>query len=207
MKRKRATVMSVMAGLAVVLMAGPAPGAPPNLTEKQIKQLESGSIVKVPVKGGGYLGGKSYILLQEGEKTCYNIVADLKNYYYFYDDTLIEATVVKKEGGKRTVRMVYGKGPVKLTYHARFSLNPTKYLIKFTLDKNYNNDVLDAKGFISFVPYDQGRILMTNASLVKFEDKVVWKVFGKKIANGMLRLPKYVKKFLATPQANKYKGT
>jgi hypothetical protein len=206
MKRPRVTVISVMAGLAVVFVAGPAPGGAANFTEKQIKQLESGSIVKVPVKGGGYLGGKSYILLQESEKTCYNIVADLKNYYFFYDDTLIEATVVKKESGKRTVRMVYGKGPVKMTYHAKFSLNPDKYVIKFTLDRDYPNDVLDAKGFISFTRYDQDRILMINASLVKFEDKVIWKVFGKKIANGMLRLPKYVKKFLATPQANKYKG-
>ncbi len=189
-------------------LAGQAMGGLPKLSEKQLAQLESGDLVKVPVskkKGSGYLGGKSYILLEANPSTCYKIMVDLKNYYFFYDDTLIEAKVLKKDGNIRTIKMVYGKGPVKMTYHAKYTLLPKKNYIKFKLDESYENDLLDAMGYMKFTPYDDTRILMTNATYVRFEEKVVWNLFGKKIANGMLKLPKYLKKFLATPESKKYK--
>ena len=122
--------------------------------------------------------------------------------YYQY---FIEAKVVKKDKNTRTIRMVYGKGPVKMTYHAKYSLYPKKNIIKFKLDEGYENDLIDAMGYIKFIPYDDSRILMNNATYVRFEEKVVWNLFGKKIANGMLKLPKYLKKFLTTPESKKYK--
>ena len=194
--------------LVAFFLAGQAMGGLPKLTEKQLAKLEAGDLVKVPVskkKSSGYLGGKSYILLEANPSTCYKIMVDLKNYYFFYDDTLIEAKVVKKDNNTRTIRMVYGKGPVKMTYHAKYSLYPKKNTIKFKLDEGYDNDLLDAMGYIKFIPYDDSRILMTNATYVRFEEKIVWNLFGKKIANGMLKLPKYLKKFLATPESKKYK--
>lgn len=194
--------------LVAFFLAGQAMGSLPKLSEKQLAQLEAGDLVKVPVskkKSSGYLGGKSYILLEAKPSTCYNIMVDLKNYYFFYDDTLIEAKVLKKEKNTRTIKMVYGKGPVKMTYHAKYTLVPKKSYIKFKLDEGYQNDLTDAMGYMKFTSYDDTRILMTNATYVRFEEKVVWNLFGKKIANGMLKLPKYLKKFLATPESKKYK--
>lgn len=207
MKKSTIAACLVLAGVLFLFMTGNAAGLP-KLSEKQIKQLEKGDLVKIHAgkkKSGGYLGGKSFILLEDDLDTCHRVMVDIKNYYFFYDDTLIETKIVKKEKNTRIIKMVYGKGPVKMTYYARYTLNKKKHFIKFRLAEEYDNDMKKALGYIKFTPYEDGRTLMTNVSLVKFEDKLIWKVFGKKIANGMLKLPKYLKKFLATPKSKKYR--
>ena len=132
-------------------------------------------------------------------------MADIKNYYFFYDDTLIEADVISKEGNKQLIKMVYGKGPAKLTYYANYTMMKKKRTIKFKVDKSYDNDLVDALGYLKFARYDDERTLMTNITMVDLGDGLISKIFGGKITNGMLKLPKYLKKFLATPAAKKYK--
>jgi len=180
----------------------------PAFTDEQKQKLEAGELVKVPSgakKSAGYTGGKSYILLGESIDACYKAMADIKNYYFFYDDTLIEAKVLTSEGDARLIKMTYGKGPVKMSYHAAYKLNAKNHTITYKLDKSLPNDLDDATGAIKFAQYDEKRVLMTNVVLVDFGDSVVSKLFGGKIANGMLKLPKYLKNFFATPAAAKYR--
>lgn len=180
----------------------------PKFSPEQIKILEKGDLLKLPIspkKSGGFIGGRSYILIKDDIDTCFKVVLDLKNYYIFYDDTLIETRIINKNKNKFLVKMVYGKGPIKMTYYADYIANPKNHSIKFTLNKNYPNDVKDARGYIKFSRYDEERVLMTNVTLVEFGNSIILKIFGNKIVNGMLKLPKYVKRFLATPEANKYR--
>ena len=207
MGKRRMGIMVVIAGALLLFTAGNAAGLP-KFTDEQIKILESGDLLKIPVnkkKSAGYSGGKSYILVKADKGTCFRIMADIKNYYFFYDDTLIEAKVVSKEGNKKLVKMVYGKGPAKLTYYANYTMMKNKHTIKFKVDKSYDNDLVDALGYLKFARYDDERTLMTNITMVDLGDGLIARIFGGKITNGMLKLPKYLKKFLTTPSAKKYR--
>jgi hypothetical protein len=203
MKKSLPITCSIAAGMILLFTAGSARGLP-KLSDKIKKRLEAGNLVKIPIRGDA-LGGKSFILLDDSPDTCYRAVVDLDNYYYFYDDTLISAKLLKKEKNKQTVKMVYGKGPVTMTYHARYTLNSKKSFVKFNLDDDYENDLVRAFGYIRFMPYNEEKTLMINATVIEFEEKLVWKVFGKKITNGMLKLPKYLRRFLTTPKSKKYR--
>ncbi|MFH1434613.1 MAG: hypothetical protein ABIJ56_02740 [Pseudomonadota bacterium] len=198
--------MAVIACTLFLFPAGNADGLP-KFTDEQIGILESGDLLKLPVnknKSAGYSGGKSYILVKADQDTCFRIMADIKNYYFFYDDTLIEARVVSKEGNKQLIKMVYGKGPAKLTYYANYTMMKKNHTIKFKVDRSYDNDLADALGYLKFARYDDERTLMTNVTMVDLGEGLISKIFGNKITNGMLKLPKYLKKFLATPAAKKF---
>ena len=87
--------MIIIAACSFLFLEESASGLP-KFTDEQIMILESGDLLKVPVnkaKSSGYRGGKSYILVKADKSTCFRIMADIKNYYFFYDDTLIEANL------------------------------------------------------------------------------------------------------------------
>ncbi len=195
---------------ALFLLSVERPAGAVKFTDKQKKILESGKLLKIPVdpkKSSGYKGGKSYILVEDDIRTCYEVMADLKNYYYFYDDTLIEASVVKKVKNMKLIKMVYGKGPVRMKYHAWYTMIPKQNTIKYTIDQTMDNDLKDGYGYIKFsqYEYDKTKVLMSNVVMVDFAESFIWKVLGDKITAGMMRLPDYLKRFLGTPQAANYR--
>jgi hypothetical protein len=204
---KGKTILAItIAALFLLSLQKPADAV--KFTDKQKKILESGALLKLPVdpkKTGGYKGGKSYILVKDDVDTCYRVMADLKNYYYFYDDTLIEAQVVKKDKNMKLIKMVYGKGPVKMKYHAWYTMLVKQHTIKYKIDQSMDNDMKDGYGYVKFSEYDETRVLMSNVVMVDFVDSILWKILGDKITTGMMRLPDYLKRFLSTPEAEKYR--
>jgi len=181
---------------------------PVKFTEEEKQILEEGKLLKKPVnpnQSSGYRGGKSYILIEDDIEVCYRAMTDLKNYYYFYDDTLIEASILKKEQNKMLIKMVYGKGPIKTKYHAWYTMLPGQHTIKYKVEPNLQNDLRDGYGYLKFSKYDDKRVLMTNVVMVDFSDNILWKLLGNKITTGMMRLPEYLKRFLKTPESKKYR--
>jgi hypothetical protein len=112
--------------------------------------------------------------------------------------------VVKKQGNKQIVKMVQGNKLVKATYYLNYKAEPGTYKLSWKLNKSMPHDISDSRGFFQFSKYKDGRTLMKMSTILDLGNEAVEKLFGEKIAAGLLRLPKKFRKYLATPEAGKY---
>jgi ribosomal protein L22 len=176
-----------------------------SLTKDQVKDLEQGKVIMVHIegKGTGYIGGNSYGLMDEDIDKAWNAIQDARVYALIYPTTL-ESKVIKKKGNKQIVKMVQGNKLVKATYYLNYTADEKAYKLSWKLNKSMPSDIADSRGHFQFSKYKDGRTLMTMSTILDLGNEVVEKLFGEKIAAGLLRLPKKFRKYLAKPEAQKY---
>jgi hypothetical protein len=154
-------------------------------------------------EGKGYIGGNSYGLLDEDIEKAWNAIQDARVYAKIYPTT-IESKTVKKKGNKQIVKMVQGNKMVKTTYYLNYKSNHGKYKLSWKLNKTMPHDIADSRGYFQFSTYKDGRTLMKMSTVLDLGNELIEKLFGEKIAAGLLRLPQKFRKFLAKPEAKKY---
>lgn len=176
-----------------------------GLSKDQVKDLEKGKVIMIHLEGEsqGYIGGNSYGLLDEEIDKAWNAIQDARVYAIIYPTTL-ESKTIKKKGNKQIVKMVQGNKMVKATYYLNYTADEAKYKLSWKLNKSMPSDIADSRGFFQFSKYKDGRTLMQMSSILDLGNEVIQKLFGEKIAAGMLRLPKKFRKYLAKPEAQKY---
>jgi hypothetical protein len=176
-----------------------------GLSKGQVNELEEGKLVMVHLddKGKGYIGGNSYGLLDEDLDKCWNAIQDARVYAKIYPTTL-ESKTVKKKGNKSIVKMVQGNKVVQATYYLNYTADPENYKLSWKLNKTMPHDIADSRGYFQFSTYKDGRVLMKMSTVLDLGSSMVEKLFGEKIAVGLLKLPKKFRKFLAKPVADKY---
>lgn len=177
-----------------------------KLSNKQVGELEDGKLIMIHLdedSGKGYIGGTSYGLIDEDMDKAWNAIRDANVYPKIYPTTMKSETVYKK-GNKSIVRMVQGNKVVKATYYLNYKVDEENYKLSWKLNKSKPHDINDSRGYFQFSEYKDGRILMKMTSVLDIGNDIIEKLFGEKIAVGMLKMPKKFRKFLAKPVANKY---
>lgn len=202
--RENGTRIVVAALLALFLPHGQARAK--GLTKDQVQKLEDGKVVMIHLDEGGskgYIGGNSYGLMDEDIEKAWNAIQDARVYARIYPTT-IESKTVKKKGNKQIVKMVQGNKMVQATYYLNYLANHDEHKLSWKLNKSMPHDIADSRGYFKFSTYKDGRTLMKMSTVLDLGNEIVEKLFGEKIAAGLLRLPKKFRKFLAKPEAKKY---
>jgi len=177
-----------------------------GLTEKQIGDLEEGETVMIKLdadEGKGYIGGTSYGLMDHDIDKAWSAIQDPKVYPKIYPTTL-ESELVEAQGNKSIVKMVQGNQVVNATYYLQYKSYPGKYKLTWKLDDTRPHDIADCRGYFRFSRYEDGRTLMKMTTVLDLGNAAVEKLFGDKIAKGILKMPKKFRKFLDKPVAAKY---
>jgi len=192
--------------LVATLCAAPSAAAAKGLSKDQVQQLEDGKVIMIHMDkddGKGYIGGNSYGLMDEDIEKAWNAIQDARVYAKIYPTT-IESKTVKKKGNKQIVKMVQGNKMVKATYYLNYTSDHEDYKLSWKLNKSMPHDIADSRGYFQFSTYKDGRTLMKMSTVLDLGNELIEKLFGEKIAAGLLRLPKKFRKFLAKPEAKKY---
>ncbi len=200
------TPIRMAAAVLAVLVAAPGAASAGSLSKDQVKELEDGKVIMIHMdeqEGKGYIGGNSYGLLDEDIEKAWNAIQDARVYAKIYPTT-IESKTVKKKGNKQIVKMVQGNKMVKATYYLNYTSNHDQYKLSWKLNKTMPHDIADSRGYFQFSTYKDGRTLMKMSTVLDLGNEIIEKLFGEKIAAGLLRLPKKFRKFLAKPEAKKY---
>lgn len=202
----RATGLRTAIALILVLLVATPAASAKSLSKKQVEELEDGKIIMIHMgekEGKGYIGGNSYCLMDEDIGKAWNAIQDARVYAKIYPTT-VESKTVKKKGNKQIVKMVQGNKLVQTTYYLNYKASHTKYKLSWKLNKNMPHDIADSRGYFQFTTYKDGRLLMKMSTVLDLGNAMIEKLFGEKIAAGLLRLPKKFRKFLGKPEANKY---
>ncbi|MBW2260627.1 MAG: hypothetical protein JRG91_01535 [Deltaproteobacteria bacterium] len=192
--------------LLIALIAAPAAATAKSMSKDQVKKVEDGKVIMIHMKEKawkGYIGGNSYGLMDEDIEKAWNAIQDARIYAKIYPTT-IESKTVKKKGNKQIVKMVQGNKMVKATYYLNYLSDHENYKLSWKLNKTMPHDIADSRGYFQFSTYKDGRTLMKMSTVLDLGNEIIEKLFGEKIAAGLLRLPKKFRKFLAKPEAKKY---
>jgi hypothetical protein len=190
--------MLAMTLAAGILAAAPA-GARP-LTVKEVERLEQGWPILILLDGDEYLGGSSYILLEQDIDTAWNAIQDPGMYSEIYP-TVHESKVVGSEGDDVVVKMVHGNKVVKAICYLSYRADSEKYKLTWRLAKNKKSDVNDTRGSIRFSRYKDGRTLLTMSTVLDIGNDFIEKMFGDRIIKGLLYMPYKFRKYLERSKA------
>jgi hypothetical protein len=202
----RPHVSRILLAAIAVSMVLPATAGAKGLSKQQVKELESGSVVMVKLDedgGKGFIGGSSYALLKEDIDKAWNAIQDAKLYAMIYPTTM-ESKEVYKKGNNSLVKMVQGNKLAKATYYLDYTAEPDQRKLSWKMNQKKPHDINDSRGVIQFTEYKDGRTFMKMTCVVDLGNDVIEKMFGDKIAMGLLRLPMKFRKFLMKPAADKY---
>jgi ribosome-associated toxin RatA of RatAB toxin-antitoxin module len=203
MRDQHGTAVVVTAFIAV---AWAAEARADGLTQEQIAEMEDGTCIRIKLEKDeqkGFIGGTSYALIDQDIDKIWNAITDADVYPKIYPTT-IESKTVYEKGNKSLVKMVQGNKVVKATYFLDYTTNDKKHKLSWKLNKSKPHDIHDSRGYFRFAPYKDGRILMKMVTVVDLGNAVIEKLFGNKIARGMLKLPMKFRRFLKKPEADKY---
>jgi hypothetical protein len=182
--------------LVIAAMLAPLPVQARSLTIKEVKRLESGKQVMILLDDDpDYVGGSSQILIEEDIETAWTVVQDPAIFAELYP-TVLESKVVSRTDGATTIKMVHGNKLVKAVCYVSYRTNSEKRRLSWRLDKTRKSDIAETVGSIRFSRYQDGRTLMTMTTLLDIGNEFIEKMFGDRVAKGLLYLPYKFRKHL-----------
>lgn len=198
-----ATTRMAAAALVLAALVLPRGSLARKLTDEEVERLEAGKVIMLPFDKKKYLGGHSYILLDEKLSKSWKAIQDARVYEEIYPTTK-ESKVVEQGENSSVVKMVQKQGAYKITYYLDYTSDPKIHKLSWDLNKDKPHDINHSSGHFKFSKYKDGRTLMKMYTKLDLGSKFIKTFFGKRIAAGLLRLPKKFRKFLAKPEADKY---
>lgn len=183
--------------LVIAALLAPLPVQARSLTNKEVKRLESGEQVMILLENDPeYVGGSSHILIEEEIETAWTEVQDPAIFEELYP-TVLESKVVSRTDGATTIKMVHGNKLVKAVCYVSYRANSEKHRLSWRLDKTRKSDISETQGSIRFSRYKDGRTLMTMTTLLDIGNELIEKMFGDRVAKGLLYLPYKFRKHLS----------
>ncbi len=183
--------------LVIAALLAPLPAGARSLTNKEVKRLESGQQVMILLDDDpDFVGGSSLILLEEDIEKAWTTVQDPSIFVELYP-TVLESKVVSRTEEGTTVKMVHGNKLVKAVCYVTYRANAEKHRLSWRLDKTRKSDISDTTGSIRFSRYEDGRTLMTMTTLLDIGNEFIEKMFGDRVAKGLLYLPYKFRKHLS----------
>ncbi|MBW2261260.1 MAG: hypothetical protein JRG91_04735, partial [Deltaproteobacteria bacterium] len=81
--------------------------------------------------------------------------------------------------------------------YVSYRTNAKKHRLSWRLDKSRKSDITETRGSIRFSRYQDGRTLMTMTTLLDIGNEFIEKMFGDRVAKGLLYLPYKFRKHLS----------
>jgi hypothetical protein len=183
--------------LVIAALLVPLPVQARSLTSKEVKRLENGEQIMILLQNDpDYVGGSSHILIDEPLETAWSEVQDPAIFEELYP-TVLESKVVSRTDGGTTIKMVHGNKLVKATCYVTYRANTKKHRLSWRLDKTRKSDISETQGSIRFSRYQDGRTLMIMTTLLDIGNEFIEKMFGDRVAKGLLYLPYKFRKHLS----------
>lgn len=181
------------------------------LTPEEIAKLQAGKTVRKPLSTSrqkGFYGGTGFVVVDAPPEVIWAALQDWDSYPKIFPRT-VTTKKIAHNGNQSLVQMELGYKILKVQYSVTVLPEPEKQTVTFSLVKNRPHDIESTQGYWRLFPQEDGRTLVAYAIAVQVPAGIVTFLGDEmeaKLERYLLGLPKYLKKWVESPEGSRYRA-